>query len=244
MIQVIQRVGAILRALEAHPDGRSVGEVAADVGLPRSSVHRILKSLETEHLVSSVSDERGFRLGPGLMRLAASASSWLTEHAHALIAELSRQIDETVDLAVRSGDTAHFVDQVVADNRLQAISAVGLHFPLHCTANGKALLSTLDDDEVVVLVGDHLEQLTPNTIVHIDRLLDDLAHVRRSGIAFDREEHHAGISAIGTTLANPYGLPAALSVPVPTSRFIQREQELCEQLLEGRTRIERALAQP
>lgn len=242
MIQVIQRAGLVLRALESHPGGRSVGEIAAEVGLPRSSVHRILKSLESEHLVSSVSEERGFRLGPGLMRLAASASAWLTEHAHALIKELSEEMDETVDLAVRSGDTAHFIDQVVADNRLQAISAVGLHFPLHCTANGKALLSELDDDDVVALVGPDLEPLTPNTIVRVDELLADLDTVRSSGIAFDREEHHSGISAIGTTLANPYGLAAALSVPVPTSRFAEREDQLCEQLLAGRARIEAALS--
>ena len=244
MIQVIQRAGAILRALEAHPAGRSVGEVAAEVGLPRSSVHRILKSLESEHLVSSVSDERGFRLGPALMRLAASASTWLTEHAHALIQELSDDMDETVDLAVRSGDTAYFVDQVVADNRLQAISAVGLHFPLHCTANGKALLSLLADDDVVALLGNDLERLTDNTIVTVDALLEELAEVRRSGVAFDREEHHAGISAIGTALANPYSLPAALSVPVPTSRFVEREEELSAKLISGRSRIEQALAQP
>ena len=157
MIQVVQRAAAILRALETHPGGRTVGEVAAEVELPRSSVHRILKSLEEEHLVASVSDERGFRLGPALLRLSSSAGSWLTEHAHGLIRELSEEMDETVDLAVRSGDTAYFVDQVAAKNRLQAVSAVGLQFPLHCTANGKALLSDLADDDVVARLGPELD---------------------------------------------------------------------------------------
>lgn len=241
MIQVIQRAGAILRALDNHPGGRSVGEVAADVGLPRSSVHRILKSLEAEHLVSSVSDERGFRLGPALMQLASSANAWLGDHAHVLIQELSGEMDETVDLAVRSGSTAYFIDQVAATNRLQAVSAVGLHFPLHCTANGKALLSELDDDRIVELVGPRLERFTADTIVDIDELLVDIGEVRESGVAFDREEHHEGISAIGTLLSNPYGMPAALSVPVPTSRFRTRADGLREQLLAGRARIEAAL---
>ena len=243
MIQVIQRAGSILRALEPYAGGRSVGEVAAEVGLPRSSVHRILKSLEGEGLVVSVSDERGFRLGPAFMRMASSASAWLTDHAHPLIAQLSAEIDETVDLAVRSGTSAHFIDQVAAGNRLRAVSAVGLSFPLHCTANGKALLAQLDDRAITELLGQHLERLTPHTITDLGALLRELGEVRRSGLAFDREEHHLGISAVGTTVDNQYGLAVAVSVPVPTSRFAEREEYLCDRLLAGREQIAARLAQ-
>lgn len=242
MVQVIERAGAILRALEGHPEGRSVNEIAGAIDLPRSSVHRILKSLENEHLVSSVSDERGFRLGPALMRLASSASSWLAEHAHAMIVELAQDLGETVDLAVRSGDRAYFIDQVAGANRLQAISAVGLHFPLHCTANGKALLSQLADDEVVELVGSALEPLTASTVTDVDALIAELAETRATGLAFDREEHHDGICAVGTTIANPHGLPAALSVPVPATRFVERADDLAAGVLATRERIEAALA--
>lgn len=242
MIQVIERAGAILRALEPHPKGRSVGEIANEVGLPRSSVHRILKSLEAEHLVIAVSEERGFRLGPALMRLASSASAWLAEIIHPSLVELSAELDETVDLAIRAGATASFIDQVAAGHRLQAVSAVGLSFPLHCTANGKALLAELDDVDVATLIGDAMLAMTPMTITALGPLLDELALVRQTGLAHDREEHHLGISALGTMIENPYGLPVALSVPVPTTRFREREDELGRLLLAGRDRIERALA--
>ncbi len=241
MSQVLQRAGAILRALEGHHNGRSAGEVAAEVGLPRSTVYRLLKSLEAEHLVSGVSGDGGFRLGPAFMRYSSSANAWLTAQTHRQLQELSRDLDETVDLAVRSGASAYFIDQVAAENRLQAVSGIGLHFPLHCTANGKALLSLLNDGEVVDLLGAELEPLTSNSVVDIDVLLKELGRIRESGLAFDDEEHHLGISAVGTPLENPLGIGAALSVPVPTSRFVERRDELIEGLVAGRAEIEAAL---
>jgi len=236
--QVVKRAAAILRALEEHPQGRSVAETAGAVGLPRSSVHRLLKALEDEHLVAGVSEEGGFRLGPALMHLASSANSWLVETVHPFLEELSRSLDETVDLAVQSGATVYFIDQVAAAHRLQAVSHTGLAFPAHCSANGKALLAELPDDRVAALVDGTLSALTPNTITDMTALLKELAEVRESGVAFDREEHHLGISAVGTTLHNPYGLEVAVSVPVPSSRFVDREDEIVEQVLKGRQRIE------
>ncbi len=118
------------------------------------------------------------------------------------------------------------------------MSHTGLAFPAHCTANGKALLAELDDDRAAAVVDGTLSALTPNTITDTAVLLEELASVRESGVAFDREEHHLGISAVGTTLQNPYGLAVAASVPVPSTRFVDREDEIVEQVLRARQRIE------
>lgn len=243
MSQVVRRSAAILRALQGHPNGLSVGDVATAVGLPRSTVHRLLKSLEAEHLVAGSSEHSGFRLGPALIHLSTSASAWLVDATHRHLVDLSAQVRETVDLAVLSGTQVHFVDHVMGPQRLQAASAIGRSFPAHCTANGKALLATMTDEHVTTLMAGHLDQLTPNTIVDMRTLLDELEEVRRSGVAFDREEHSIGISAVGTRLDNPYGLKVALSIPAPTTRFADREAELTEALAEGRGIIEERLVQ-
>ena len=67
---------------------------------------------------------------------------------HPELVALSDRLKETVDLAVLSGDRVVFIDQVARPQRLQTVSAVGVSFPLHSTANGKALLATLDEAEV------------------------------------------------------------------------------------------------
>lgn len=238
---MVRRCAAILRTLQDRPHGLSVGDLATAVDLPRSTVHRLLKSLEEEHLVTGPSDHGGFRLGPALIHLSTTASTWLVDATHPHLVALSAEVRETVDLAVLSGTHVHFVDHVMGPQRLQAVSATGLAFPAYCTANGKALLAAMTDQQVATLMAGHLAALTPHTIVEMPRLLDDLDDVRATGIAFDREEHTVGISAVGTKLDNPYGLSVALSIPAPTTRFVDREADLAEALAAGRRVIEAQL---
>ncbi len=242
MSQVVRRCAAILRSLESHPAGLSVGAIASDVGLPRSTVYRLLKSLEAEHLIASSSEQGGFRLGPALIHLSTSASAWLVDATHDHLVDLSNQIEETVDLAVLAGAQVHFVDHISGPHPLQAASEIGLAFPLHCTANGKALLADMKNAQVEILMKDRLEALTPNTITDMRTLLDELETVRSSGIAFDREEHNVGISAVGVKLDNPYGLSVAVSIPVPTSRFMDRKDEVIIALTAGHKLIEASIA--
>lgn len=241
MSQSIERAAAILSALEPAPDGRSVSEIADEVGLARSTVHRTLKALESVQFVAVVSAQGGFRLGPALMRLAVSSSSWLVAMVHPRLEELSSKIDETVDLAVLAGRYVRFIDQVQASHRLQAVSQVGLDFPLSCTANGKAILAELDDEVVGRLVGRRLQPLTAASHTEIAALLEELESVRSRGFAFDHEEHHEGICALGTVIRNPYGLSLAVSVPIPAPRFAARRDDVAARLLETRARIEEEL---
>ena len=124
------------------------------------------------------------------------------------------------------GDRIVFVDQVANVQRLQAVSAVGLAFPLYSTANGKAILATLTDERVGELLPRRLPKLTPNTIASRGELLAELAEVRSTGLGWDREENDVGICAVGAAIANPLGIAAAFAVPVPASRFYGREAEL------------------
>jgi DNA-binding IclR family transcriptional regulator len=237
-VQVVARAAAILRQLGQAPRGRSLAEIATAVGLPRSTVHRLVKALEHEGLAAPVSASGGFRLGPGLLQLASASREWLIANVHPHLLALSDELGETVDLAVLSGDRVTFIDQVARPQRLQAVSAIGVSFALHSTANGKALLGELGDDEVRKLLPPRLPRLTPNTLTAVEDLLTELAEVRRSGLAWDREENDAGICAVGTAIPNPFGILTAVTVPVPASRFTGTETRLGDALLAARARIE------
>ncbi|MCR0983356.1 IclR family transcriptional regulator [Roseomonas populi] len=230
-IQVIGRAAAVLRALENQPQGLSLGGIAAKVELARSTVQRIVAALESEKLVVAAGPSGRVRLGPALLRLAASVETDVAAIAHPFIAELSASLGETVDFAVVRRDHLVFVDQVIGMQRLQAVSAVGETFPLYCTANGKAYLATLTDEEIESLIGTGYGRRTPNTITTFDALLPEVKKARRAGIAFDREEHVLGISAVGVALRDMLGNPVAISVPVPTQRFTGREKAIAERLL-------------
>jgi DNA-binding IclR family transcriptional regulator len=121
------------------------------------------------------------------------------------------------------------------------VSAIGESFPLHCTANGKALLSLMPADKVAQMLRGPLPRLTPKTIIHRAALLKSIEACRRTGIAVDNEEHTEGISALGTGFLDPMGRAIALSIPVPTARFARARQALATQLLAARARIREAL---
>lgn len=222
-IQAVARAAAVLRALEAAPAGLTLGELATAVALPKSTVHRLVQALTDEDLVRTGTGGR-IRLGQGLARLGAAAHDALADLLRLPLQELRRELDETADLAVLDGATVRFIDQAPAPHRLRAVSAVGSAFPLHCTANGKALLASLPDDAVRDLLPSALPRHTPATITSRAALLDELAAIRRTGVAFDREEHTDGISAVAAAVRDEAGPVAAISVPVPTQRFAGNEE--------------------
>ena len=243
-IQVITRAVKVLRALEGEPEGLSLGQIAQRVGLARSTVQRIVDALRTEQFVIAASPTSGVRLGPALIRLAASASVEFDHITRPIMAELSQKVGETVDLSVLKGQSAVFTDQIQGRHRLRTVSAIGETFPLHCTANGKALLSVLPDEKLERLLRAPLQKMTPNTITKASELRKEIENCRRTGVATDNEEHTEGISAIGTGFTDPMGRAVALSIPVPTTRYTRTRQELTAHLLAARKRILEALGEP
>jgi DNA-binding IclR family transcriptional regulator len=243
-IQVISRAANVLRALADEPSGLSLGEIAQRVGLARSTVQRIVDALRTEQFVIAASPTAGVRLGPALVRLAASASVEFDHLTRPIIAGLSQAVGETVDMSVLKGRSAVFTDQIQGSHRLRAVSAIGDTFPLHCTANGKAILSVLPDDKLkALLLRMPLQKMTPNTITRPAELLREIENCRRTGIAVDNEEHTEGICALGTGFIDPVGRAIAISIPVPATRFKRIRQDLASRLLEARARILETLGQ-
>jgi DNA-binding IclR family transcriptional regulator len=225
-VQAIARAGSVLRALERSPEGLALGEIAAATELPKSTAHRIVGALVDEGLLAQSGDGR-ISLGGGVARLAAARREAFGAHLHPLLLNLRTQLDETVDLAVLDGASARFVDQAPAPRRLRAASSIGEAFPLHCTANGKALLAAMPDSRAIALLPERLPELTPRTISSRAKLLAELARVREDGVAFDREEHTIGICAVGAAITDGTDpAAAAISVPVPIQRFTGNEQSL------------------
>jgi DNA-binding IclR family transcriptional regulator len=209
-VQVIARAANILRVLEDRPEGLTLTEIAHKVDLARSTVQRIITALAAEDFVIEAQPGRGTRIGPGLARIAASLASNHTELLHTRLVGLSEKVGETVDLSILSGGSAVFIDQIPGRQRLVALSAIGQRFPLHCTANGKAMLACYPQKQVPHLVD-------KSVAVHADhppaariKLLNEIETARRRHLAFDLGEHDPGIGAIGIAVFDSFGRPIAV----------------------------------
>jgi DNA-binding IclR family transcriptional regulator len=223
-VQVIARAASILGALGDSPGGLSLAQIARLTTLSRSTVHRIVVALCKQDYVRST--DSGYQLGSALLRLAEASRSNFELDLTPFLVELSRELRETVDLSQLTGQTVTFVNQVIAMRRLRAVSGIGISFPLYCTAPGKAILAALGPAATKRILPERFERFTPSTHPDLASLERELDEVRRTGIAYDREEHTLGICAIGMALQASDQNWYAVSVPLPAQRFYGQESRL------------------
>lgn len=229
-VQVISRAADILRSLKDEHKGLSLGQIAERVGLPRSTVQRIVNALQAERFVMASSAEGGFRLGPQIQSLAEAGRINIAEMIRPTLSALAKETGETVDLAVYRQDHMVFVDQVVGTHRLRTVSAVGETFPLSTTANGKAALAMLGDDIAASLIAREQKQ-SPAPKRPLSDVIREIELVRTNRLALDIDEHTDGISAVGVAFRDPSGLIYAISIPVPSHRFGGKQDQLQKALL-------------
>jgi DNA-binding IclR family transcriptional regulator len=215
-------IGRATVVLDAIAEGRgplTLTDLAGRTGLPRSTVHRVVQSLERELYVVRVPERAGYVLGPGLLKFGMNAHLRLLSANRSRLASLAREVNENVELAVFSGREVVVVDQIASPERLRGVTKIGKSFSLHASCIGMALLAQLPDERVDELLPAQLERFTANTVTDRTALMAELAEIRRSHVAVDVEEHDVGICAVATGMAGPTGALQAIAVVVPTRRF-------------------------
>lgn len=228
-IQVISRAAAILNVLGGHPEGLSLGAIANEVQLPRSTVQRIVAALAEEGIVRS-EGAGGVRLGPMLLRLVSTIHTDVIAIAQPYLQLLCNETGETVTLGRGSGRQIANIHYVVAERELRVVPKFGLNLPIYSTSAGRALLATKSDQEIRQLVGDTLEPATENTVKDIDALLAKVAQVRSSGISMESGETVLGVSTMSTAIDTILG-HYSISVLMPTERFSNGQQSIEQAIL-------------
>ena len=240
-VQVLARAATILRLLAADSSGGlTFSELVARSSLPRTTVHRIRGALEHEDFIFTDATGR-LHLGPGLMRLAMAKRD-LPTVVRPYLEQLARELNETVDLGVLDGMHVLFIAQHPAPQRsLMVVSQVGARFPAYCTANGKALLAQLSPEEMKHRLPKRLESPARHTPINRKDLFAELDTIRATGLAYDREEHHAGICGVGVVITDIDGSAASISVPMPAARFHEDPETVTAALLRVRDEVQVAL---
>ncbi|MGH3030242.1 MAG: IclR family transcriptional regulator [Gaiellaceae bacterium] len=217
----MQSADKALAILAAFNDGRpelGVSELAAELGMHKSTVSRLLATLENRGLVRRDGDR--FAPGSELVRLGALAIRGLAlvGAAREALELLAAETGETVNLAVREGDRALNVHQVHTSHLVGVTDWTGRALPLHATANGKVLLAFGDGP----LPGE-LHQLAQKTITDRRKLRAELERVRAAGFAVATEELELGLHAVAAPIFDRFGAcAAAVSVSGPVYRLPER----------------------
>ena len=220
-VQSVDRALAILELL-ARRSELGVTEIAAELGVHKSTAFRLVATLEQHRLVEQLVERGKYHLGFGLVRLAGAtvARLDLAREAGPVCRRLAAELNETVNLAVRDGDAAVNVSQEQGAATVGIQNWIGQHTPLHATSSGKVLLAWLPEDELDPLLARGLKPHTARTITDPVQLRAELARVRERGWAATAEELETGLNAVAAPVRGADGgVVAALSVSGPSYRL-------------------------
>jgi DNA-binding IclR family transcriptional regulator len=222
-VQSVERTLDIVEALSAHRTGIGVTELSKALNLHKSTVHRLLTTLMVRKYVEQDSESGKYRLSVKLFELGNAVLSKLNMRSHALpfLRELRDRTRETVQLSIVDQNEVLYIDVLESPEKIGVKAAIGERAPLYCTASGKIWLAGLPDERFFeVMRGVEFKPRTQATITNFERLKEDVAKAKDSGVARDLGEYDDDLRGLGAAIKNYRGrVIACISLAVPSSRY-------------------------
>lgn len=225
-VQTLDRSLDVLEVLAQAEEALGVTEIGNRISLHKSTVHRILHTLCHRGYVERVRDNERYQLGIKIVELGIRFFNDLEirKVASPVLNDLAKLINEVVHLVLPNEGEVVYIDKAESSHVVSMHSKVGRRAPMHCTAVGKALLSTLPEEEVRhILEIKGMNRYTPNTIVEPDALMVYLREIKVSKISVEIEENEIGIICLGTPVFDYSGRAiGAISVSGPAERIKEK----------------------
>lgn len=221
-IQSVDRAIQILEIL-ARNGRTSVGEVAVELGVHKSTASRLLAALESRDLVEQDSGRGKYDVGVGVLRLASTVSARLSivQRVRPSLERLAEELGETANLAVCRDGRAINLDQAMGPSPLASHDWIGNSTPLHATASGKILLAAMDPAERPRVLGRRaLTRYTDATVTDRRALDAELHEIGQTGYAATFGEYVSGLNAAAVGVLDHRGqVVGSISLSGPAVRF-------------------------
>ncbi|MEB3022128.1 IclR family transcriptional regulator [[Mycobacterium] crassicus] len=203
-----QNTARVLTAFSHSPGPRGVTQLSRDLGLSKSTVHRILTALVAERLLEHDPGTRTYRLSLVSIDLAAAASAPLQLHEAAMpnLVHLHQRTGRTVHLGVLDGTEVVHIEQLVKRNGRHPTSAYNTRLAAHYSSCGKAIMAYLPDAELgALLAAYHFDAPTAHTIADPAQFRRELCMVRARGWSHTVDEREIGVASIAVPVRGPCG---------------------------------------
>lgn len=244
-LNTVDKVGKVLDLFTLERPDWGVSEVAAELGIPRSSAHAMLSSLVDIGILQWRQGGR-YRIGWRVLELAEvrRRSLDIRGATRPALEGLASTYGETCHVAVRDHDHALYLDKVLGNHNITVQGArLGARLPLYCTGVGKVLLAFEGDAEVdEYLATVELQRFTPSTITDPQAIREELAAIRRNGYGSDLGESVEDVYCFAAPIRSDLGdVVAALSMSAPVSRFDKHRAKYLKAVQEAAADASRAL---
>jgi DNA-binding IclR family transcriptional regulator len=232
-------VPAVIRALDIlelflSGEDRSIPEITATLGLPKTTVHELVNTLVVRsYLVAHPDKPHRYRLGLPLFRLGSVFAEQVD------LAREGRMVSEQISAACQ--ETVHYVAKADSAHAVRLVSAVGRKLPAHCTAVGKMLLASLTAEEFATRYRDNepLAAMTTRSITSVPELRAHLVEIADRGLAYEYCESNEAAACVAAPVRDRTGrVVAAMSISVPTPRWNdQVAEKLGDLVTEGANQL-------
>jgi IclR family transcriptional regulator, KDG regulon repressor len=197
-------------------------QIAEQVGLHKSTVHRLLATLEHKRFVERDPLSGTYRPGIRLLQMAylTLENNDLQRIAQPYMQELCEMHRETIDLSVLDDTDVLYVEVVESHQRVRLAAAKGERLPAFCTASGKAILAFLPVEKVKNILARGLPRYNKYTPKTAEGWLNDLANAKRDGFSISVQEYEEGINAVAAPIFDAKGRPiASIAIAGPAYRL-------------------------
>jgi DNA-binding IclR family transcriptional regulator len=243
-VQSVDRAVTVLEIL-AREGEAGVTDIAAELGVHKSTAFRLVSALENRDLVAQDVQRGKYRLGVGILRLAGATTARLdlVQESRPVCQALAREVGETVNITAPAGSEVLYLDQVAGPSALQIRDWVGQRLPAHATSNGKILLAYLPEAELTAWLAARRERFTDRTITGRRELERELQTIRERGYATAVDEMEFGLTAVAAPIRNASrGVMASVSVSGPSFRIPEdRVPEIAAAVCRAAAEISRRL---
>jgi DNA-binding IclR family transcriptional regulator len=215
------RIATALEVVAGH-GWITASELATAMAVDRSTGWRLARSLESVGWLDYDEPTGRYRLGLRLFELGSRVLDTVDvrDEARRVMTDLVATTGESVDLAIRDGDSVVFIDKLDGTGEVRAFTRAGQRARLHASAAGKVFLAAMPDDELASYLAVPLPASTPLTITDPARLAEVIAETRRVGYAVNRGELFPEAGALAVPVTDGAGSTvAALGLNIPLSRL-------------------------
>lgn len=237
IIRTVDRAFSILRHVAHHPSGQTVSKISTELGLAKSTVSRLLTTMEKWDMVQRDANNRFF-LGDEPVRWISQQpkTKTLSSIVHPTLQQISDSTGEAVALCVREGLQVVYIDHVQGNHDVQVRDWTGEKLPLHATSSGKVLLAYAPSQTIDLVLSRPLQPYTGKTVASSTELSRRLEMIRERGYDIADEEYGEGIIGIGVPIHDQKNqIVASLNLYGPRFRLDREtlKQSIFEQLKES-----------
>ncbi|BCJ88403.1 IclR family transcriptional regulator [Effusibacillus dendaii] len=214
----------ILQEFSKEGPELGISELSHRLGLAKSTVFRLIRTLSESHLVQQNKKSQKYHLGLGVFVLGSSVYHKMEIRQVALpfLEKLLKSTNKVVRLGVYDQGGVVYLSKLPEDQETRSFSSIGRRVPAYCTAIGKLLLAYQPLTEIERVLQEELKAVTPNTITSRDKLHEQLDMIRKNGYAVTYEETRPGICSVAVPVFDDmHEVVAAISVTGSKSHFYQ-----------------------